>query len=122
VAVSISFAVLPRADLQVPEVVPVIDGRLLTDLAHEFEQARAYGPPNAYGGLIPAFFAFAPAAEHYGPSDKPVALLGCGGCGEWGCWPLTARIAGSGSTIGWSNFAQPHRKDRRLLGPRTIRV
>lgn len=41
--------------------------------------------------------AFLPAAP------DPVPLLGCR-CGVWRCWPLTARITATATTITWSGF------------------
>src|SRR4051812_46116737 len=38
-------------------------------------------------------------------------VLGCE-CGEWGCWPLMARIAMTAELVIWDSFEQPHRKTR----------
>ena len=45
-------------------------------------------------------------------------LLGCP-CGIWECWPLTARIAVTATTVTWSSFRQPHREQwgELPLGP-----
>lgn len=50
-----------------------------------------------------------------------IDVLGCG-CGEWGCWPLSAAITVHGETVTWSHFSQPHRPDRnyREFGPFTF--
>ena len=36
-------------------------------------------------------------------------VLGCS-CGVWECWPLEARIALTPTTVTWSSFRQPFRK------------
>jgi hypothetical protein len=41
--------------------------------------------------------------------DK-VSLLECD-CGCEGCWPLLAKITVNESTVVWSDFEQPHRKN-----------
>jgi hypothetical protein len=38
-------------------------------------------------------------------------VLGCE-CGEWGCWPLIARITATADFVTWDAFEQPHRKAR----------
>jgi hypothetical protein len=38
-------------------------------------------------------------------------LLGCE-CGEWGCWPLMARIIVTADVVTWDRFEQPYRKTR----------
>lgn len=44
-------------------------------------------------------------------------LLGCQ-CGEWGCWPLTARIEVTDEVVRWSGFRTGHRDwDLAALGP-----
>jgi hypothetical protein len=47
--------------------------------------------------------------------DGKVALLDCE-CGCPGCWPFVARIAVGGSTVTWSDFAQPHRGPESIAG------
>jgi hypothetical protein len=99
--------------------VPVIDGTPLTDRVHEFERdAGMETRAISYGGLVPSSYRFGPAAVHYGAGEGAVTeergkvpVLGCE-CGEWGCWPLLARIAGDESTVTWTEFEQPHRKGR----------
>jgi hypothetical protein len=55
----------------------------------------------------------------YGKEGTKSALLGCGGCGIEGCWPLIADILVSEQTVTWSNFEQPHCPHWNLsaLGP-----
>jgi hypothetical protein len=115
-----------RADLGgACEIVPTVDGREVTDLIHAFEQQHGMETrPVSYGGLIPTFYKFGPLDAHFlgrtdshRSSDK-VPLLGCE-CGEWGCWPLLARITVSDEFVTWSDFEQPYRKDRdyQAFGP-----
>ncbi len=114
----VGFVVRPRADLQgVSEIVPTIDDVELTDLIHTFERHEGMETrPASYGGLIPAHFDFGPLDLHYLGNSKTrggdrVPLLGCS-CGEWGCWPLLARIASTQASVSWSEFEQPYRKKR----------
>ncbi|MFE4860061.1 hypothetical protein [Streptomyces sp. NPDC056670] len=78
-------------------IVPRIDGAPLTELIDRFEIAAGMQPAgDAYGGLIPEFFRFGPMQDHFlGRSTNAMGpktpVLGCE-CGEWGCWPLMARI------------------------------
>jgi hypothetical protein len=120
----IAFVIRDRADLRALEVVPQIDGALLTDLVDAYELAHAMLPAgSAYGGLIPAFYRFGAMDRHYrGGSTEtfgPVTPVLGGECGEWGCWPLLARISVSDDAVTWDAFAQPHRpvRDYSNLGP-----
>jgi hypothetical protein len=117
---TIQFVTAPRPDLgAVTEVVPVIDGCKLTDLIHEFERRAGMETRNtSYGGLIPAYIG--PLDLHFlGASrkrdDRSVPLLGCS-CGEWGCWPLLARVVATESFVTWTEFRQPHRRERDYSG------
>ncbi|GAA2966681.1 hypothetical protein [Streptomyces enissocaesilis] len=105
-------------------IVPCIDGALLTELIDGFEIAAGMQPAgDAYGGLIPEFFRFGPMQDHFlgrsayamGPKAP---VLGCE-CGEWGCWPLLARITATADLVIWDSFEQPHRKTREYaaFGP-----
>ncbi|MFD0740740.1 hypothetical protein ACFQ1L_01260 [Phytohabitans flavus] len=117
----VQFLIRVRDDLNVHEVVPAVDGALLTDLVDVFELAAGMQPAGAaYGGLIPAFFRFGPLDKHFhGRSTSTMGpktpLLGCE-CGEWGCWPLTARIAVTERSVTWDAFEQPHRPTRDYAG------
>jgi hypothetical protein len=123
-ACEVRFLLRMRPDRNVHEVVPVVDGELLTGLVDEFEMAEGMQPAGgAYSGLIPAFFRFGPLDEHFhGRSTNAMgpktALLGCA-CGEWGCWPLMARIVVTKGWVTWDAFEQPHRpgRDYGSLGP-----
>jgi hypothetical protein len=109
---TISFRVLPF-EADIVQVVPVIDGELLTDIVARvlsFAQTRSQTSNDKYAGLIPAYFRFGLARSHfYGQhgaskiSDR-IPLLGCS-CGEWGCDPVLAKIEMSKSHVTWSNFS-----------------
>ncbi|GGY14380.1 hypothetical protein [Streptomyces xanthochromogenes] len=98
-------------------IVPCIDGAPLVELIDGFEIAVGMQPAgDAYGGLIPEFFRFGPMQDHFlGRSTNAMGpktpVLGCE-CGEWGCWPLMARIAATTDFVTWDAFEQPHRKAR----------
>ncbi|MET9296455.1 hypothetical protein [Streptomyces sp. NPDC003077] len=106
------------------EVIPCVDGKALTDLIDKFETEAGMQPAgDAYGGLIPEFFRFGPMTDHFhGRSTKAMGpktpVLGCE-CGEWGCWPLTARITVTEDLVIWDSFEQPHRpqRDYMAFGP-----
>ena len=77
----------------------------------------------AYGGLIPQFFRFGPMEDHFhGRSTDAMGpktpVLGCE-CGEWGCWPLMARITATAELVTWDCFEQRHRisRDYTVSGP-----
>jgi hypothetical protein len=119
-ASTLAFELEPfEEDDSVFTVVPVIDGNGLTDLIHRFERdAGMEKRDTSYAGLIPAFFRFGTAAEHYLSTDKKIPILGCE-CGEWGCWPLMARIHADEHGVVWTDFEQPHRprRDYSAFGP-----
>lgn len=116
---TIRFDALARADLGAAvEIVPVLNGIPLTNLIHAFDQEHGFETREiSYGGLIPAHFNFGPLDQLFlgqGSGREPGAktpLLGCE-CGEWGCWPLLARVVVTDSTVVWSDFEQPFRKKR----------
>jgi hypothetical protein len=131
---SIAFVVRPREDLRghlqagPAEVVPIVDGVELTDRVHEFERERRMETRAvSYGGLIPSFFKFGSMGDHYLGTASPaghrgkIPVLGCE-CGEWGCWPLLARVIVGDTTVTWTDFEQPYRPDRdyRSFGPFTF--
>ncbi|MEV7525419.1 hypothetical protein [Streptomyces sp. NPDC091371] len=120
----IRFDCRHRNDRGVLEIVPHIDGTQLTELIDRFEIAAGMQPAgDAYGGLIPQFFRFGPMADHFhGRSTRAMGpktpLLGCE-CGEWGCWPLMARITVTADLVVWDSFEQPYRttRDYTEFGP-----
>ncbi|GAA5706180.1 hypothetical protein AQJ43_37025 [Streptomyces avermitilis] len=113
----IRFDCQHRDDRGLLVVVPHIDGAPLTELIDEYEIAAGMQPAgDAYGGLIPEFFRFGPMQDHFlGLSTSAMGpktpVLGCE-CGEWGCWPLMARITATADLVTWDAFEQPHRKTR----------
>jgi hypothetical protein len=125
VAHSIRFVVRRRPELGgASEVVPVVDGAELTTLIHSYEKQHGMETRDvSYGGLIPSYHNFGPLADHFlGRSESSgqakVPLLGCE-CGEWGCWPLLARIMVCDGVVTWGAFEQPFRRarDYRAFGP-----
>ncbi|MFJ5610619.1 hypothetical protein ACIQCJ_14675 [Streptomyces sp. NPDC093221] len=117
----IRFVRQQREDRSVLEIILRIDGTPLTELIDRFELNAEMQPAgDAYGGLIPEFFRFGPLEDHFhGRSTNAMGpktpLLGCG-CGEWGCWPLMARITSTPELVTWDSFEQPHRKTRDYTG------
>lgn len=113
----IGFSCRHRDSHDVLEVVPLIDGTLVTELVDRFETGAGMHPAGgAYGGLIPRFFGFGPMDDHFrGRSTNAMGpktpVLGCE-CGEWGCWPLMARITMTAGLVTWDSFEQPYRKTR----------
>ncbi|MFD5095154.1 hypothetical protein ACFWMR_31440 [Amycolatopsis thailandensis] len=114
----VQFSYRPRDERGVLEVVPRVDGTPLTDLIDKFETDAGMRPSgDAYGGLVPQFFRFGPMEDHFHgrPGDAKTPLLGCE-CGEWGCWPLLARITTTDDLVIWDAFEQPHRPARDYTG------
>ena len=99
-----------------------IDGKSLVAKLKAFETpfAQAEGHPNIAGGYsgLPASSYLLPSRHFFGEQPHPktrearVELLGCGDCGEMGCWPILARIDVEKDCVTWSNFQQPHRSGR----------
>ncbi|WP_406630767.1 hypothetical protein [Amycolatopsis sp. WGS_07] len=99
--------------------VPFVDDVALTELIDRFELAAGMSPAgDAYGGLSLRAFEGTPTEHFHGQADGATPLLGCS-CGDWGCWPLLARITVTGDEVVWDAFAQPHRpkRDYRGFGP-----
>jgi len=116
----------PGSDLG-DEVTIHVNDRLLQELAAEVERpwARAEGKPNlagSYAGLQTwadrdwtGHFLTDPREVWF--EDGDTVLLGCE-CGEWGCWPLTADVAVTETTVRWTRFRNGHREwDLGGLGP-----
>lgn len=120
----IQFGCQRSDDRGVFEIVPRIDGAPLTLLIDRFEARAGMQPAgDAYGGLIPRFLRFDPMADYFhGRSTDAVGpktpVLGCR-CGDWGCWPLMARITVTDDLVIWDAFEQPHRpaRDYTAFGP-----
>jgi hypothetical protein len=57
-----------------------------------------------------------PKLSYFGDGDT--VLLGCP-CGLWGCWPLSARVDVTNSSVTWSGFFNGMRRswDLGALGP-----
>lgn len=117
----VAFVVASNDVREVAEVVPTVNGVALTDLIDRFEEASGM-EPRGYGGLVQSFFRVGSMDRHYlneasdmfGSSDR-VPLLGCE-CGDWGCWPLLARVTVSAHEVRWDEFQQPHRERRDYSG------
>ena len=86
----IRFVCQTHGDHGVLEVVPRVEGVLLTRLVETFEADAGMQPTgDAYGGLIPRFFRFGPMEDHFHgrsttASGPKTPVLGCA-CVEWGC-------------------------------------
>jgi hypothetical protein len=106
-----------------------VNGTRLQDLVRSVEQPYAKADGNAglagnYAGL--AVGPTLPASHYLGEpvetwfGDGDTILLGCV-CGDPGCWPLTARVTVSESTVTWSGFRTGHRDwDLSAVGPFTF--
>lgn len=99
-----------------------IDGQPLDELITAYEEDRAFDIVGGYGGLV--FFGLKPSElllyfEAIDPPDilefSHVAVMGCN-CGDVGCWPLVCQIQRTDAGVVWTDFQQPHRKDRDYLG------
>jgi hypothetical protein len=102
------------------ELVPMIGAVTLIDLVTDFEQAGNLRPVGGYAGLVLEHYEFGDPADFLLGAGRPTPddrtpLLGCE-CGEWGCWPLLARIRVADGKVVWDDFAQPHRPDRDYAG------
>lgn len=122
---SLTFRVRPRDGdpTAAVEVTPVVGDIPLTDRIRAFESAHGWPiRADAYGGVIPAHYRFGPAEAHYSglsaDADGLVPLLGCS-CGEWGRWPLLARVVVEDRAVTWRDFCQPHspERDYSAFGP-----
>lgn len=110
-----------REDLGVLEVVPRVDDIDLTELIDRFETDAGMTPAgDVYGGLVPQYYRFGPMEDHFrgrsvGAGGPKTPVLGCE-CGEWGCWPLMARIVVTDDLVVWDCFEQPYRETRDYVG------
>jgi len=103
---------------EVLTIVPVLNAVSLTDMITHFEREKNFEPVGGYGGLVPTYYRYGPLDQYFmaessneGSTGDDKYLLGCI-CGEVGCWPLTARIVKTETSVVWDHFKQPHRPDR----------
>jgi hypothetical protein len=94
-------------------MVPMIGSCSLADLARAFESRAGHEPAGRCAGLVLEHYNFGDLNLYLAGEQRPwpgldVPLLGCE-CGEWGCWPLVARIDQADGVVEWSHFRQPHR-------------
>jgi len=127
----IQFRLVDENHSDIPSIVPIINGTSLVELARVAETSAARptgesGLAGSYSGL-PAFTDSRWPLHHYLGSplmswfkERDTVLLGCD-CGEWGCWPLAARVDVQLTTIGWTHFRNGYRHwDLSALGPFTF--
>lgn len=86
----------------------VINGRRLIDLARGIEQPFATTEKRpylagAYQNLEP-WAVLLPAQYLLPENDNHIPVLIYGACGDWGCWPLEARITVETDKVIWHNF------------------
>jgi hypothetical protein len=115
---TLSFEVAPTRQ-SVLAISALVDGIPLAGLVERFEARHGFSPAGGYGGLIPDYFNFGDLVDYFlgqGETQYPApgraCLLGCGDCGEVGCWPLEASIVVDEQTVAWLDFAQPFRQER----------
>jgi hypothetical protein len=119
----LSFSITPHGAPQfdLRAVTPVVNGIQLSVLVTEFEREEKFDLCGGYGGLIPELFNYGPLdryfladfeAGSYFADYGAIYLLGCGHCGEVGCWPITCKVTVGPGTVIWQGFSQPHRPDR----------
>ena len=124
----VASAITFEVNRSIRSVVPVVNGRPLTELVADFESAAGMEPSGGYGGVFHVKQRFGPLDDYYRGAatawsdDGFVELLSCEGCGEAGCWPLAVEIRVAGDTVSWTSFRQPHRPERDYseFGPFTF--
>lgn len=125
-SVTLSFAIEPlKYHPEELSLTPVLSGAPLTELVLSFEREHGFEPAGGYGGLVPNWFSYGSLERYFlGESDDECFangcyLLGCGDCGEVGCWPLRGRIRRKGNVVIWDSLSQPHRplRDYSNFGP-----
>jgi len=120
----IEFRVVPTDLYYGPGIQIWIDGQDFIEVVRRvelpFAQAEHHrGLAGSYAGL-PAC-AYSPPSRHFWGegkasfADRKLKLLVCGDCGEFGCWPLLARIEVGPTQVVWSAFEQPHRRRQGQL-------
>ena len=124
---AIEFGTVMEIDLvtereRIPTIHPIINGIQLREIARAVELpfAQAEGSPDlagSYKGLNDVRHAGFPWAPDHFLVDGRVILLGCT-CGDVGCWPLSAQVEISDSTVVWRDFGMPFRSwDHSSIGP-----
>jgi hypothetical protein len=96
-----------------PELLPVVDGVSLAELVERYEADRGF---DVVGGYGPVWLDRAAVELLPARSGSRADVLGCGSCGEVGCWPLEVRIDVDDAWVTWRSFRQPHRPDRDYSG------
>ncbi len=72
--------------------------------AYEHAAGRTPRPISDSGGLVPEYYRFGPAREHwfglreFSGRTGVIPVLGCS-CGEWGCWPTYATVVADEETV-----------------------
>ncbi|GAA2320835.1 hypothetical protein GCM10009853_093850 [Glycomyces scopariae] len=108
-----------------------VDGILLQEHLRraELPSARADGQADlagSYAGLTRLDLIRWPSRHFLGSpalttTGDDTVLLGCD-CGDWGCWPLSANVHLTPTTVTWTDFTNEHRPnwDRSTLRPFTF--
>ena len=101
-------------------LTPAVNGVSLVELVSAYEVERDYEPANGYDGIVWGLIklydlsGYLLGRQGY-PRSGLVQLLSCE-CGEWGCWPLQARLVTNDGLVTWDTFVQPHRPGRDYSG------
>ena len=106
--VELSFSIQPlNYHPEVLSLAPVLSGTPLAELISLFETDRGFEPAGGYS--LERYF-MGEIEDDY--LVDGCYLLGCGDCGEVGCWPLRGRVRKTGDLMIWDSFTQPHRPQR----------
>ncbi|WP_211116441.1 hypothetical protein [Glycomyces buryatensis] len=117
--------------LGVPWLAILIDGVRLQELVRPIERPLALAEVDGdedeapssggYVGLGLSDGVFWPSLHFLGEpelsycNEGDTVLLGCP-CGLWGCWPLSARVDVTNTSVTWSGFFNGMRKSWDLAG------
>ncbi|MFM7444427.1 MAG: hypothetical protein ACKO2N_11030 [Tabrizicola sp.] len=121
---SISFEVIDLEPGGPKTMHPRVNETLFAELVRSFEASAAYDPAGGYAGIVPSYFNYGDLRDYWlgahpdesnWSSSGSQYLLGCE-CGEAGCWPLDGHIEVQGEEVVWSQFSQPHRRERDYAG------
>ena len=102
--------------------VPHVNGQSLIKILREIELpfASDEGSPSIAGAYqgIPLVVAFLPSRHLLGESALAydgtagrIAVLQCK-CGLPGCWPFEVRVGLTSEKVTWTDYIQPHRRDK----------